>query len=140
MTLEIALVMRDPLRKEVIVEFENMDKSLSVHIPMSEFKSWCKENDLEKTDENADAFARDYLEGVINTDDTAQLMLKEIAALFNIGKADIYTFHCEEDWYTLTQSKTGYRLYKGEKKQNNFLVKEVYKAVMRSIDKPINLN
>lgn len=137
MNLEIATAFKDTMRKEIVVDFENIDKSLSIHIPLHEFKSWCKENDKDTSTDNIEPFVREYLHGVINLDDTAQYMLKEIWAIFAAGKSSTYTFNCEKEWYTITTGRYGYRLFKGEYKQGNADVKEVYKAVMRSLNKPM---
>lgn len=141
MTLEIVSAIKDGLRKSIIVEFENMDKTLSIHIPTSEYKAWCKENDVSRSDDsNIETFAREYLDGIINTDDTAQLLLKEIGGVLGMGTASLMTFKVDGYWYTLTNGRTGYRLYKEDARQSHPDVIQLYKTVIRSFNKPLNCN
>lgn len=80
----------------IIVDMENDDKSFKMLIPESEYRDWLKYNDLKWSYDHIKSFAAEYVYGIINTDDTANIILGNM-------------------FYALSRS---HKVYQNPKKQN----------------------
>lgn len=65
-------------KRNIIVEFENDDKILSLSIPKTEFREWIYLNSATEPDARLRDFVDEYIDGVINIDSTSNLLLAEI--------------------------------------------------------------
>lgn len=99
--------------KEILISYENADKAFTVGIPIAEYQEWLKTEDLGPRGSLAhiDKFAQHYMEGVINHDGTAELMIERIFEIMSKGvRCNTFYLNVFGGRYEIRNRSWGYRM------------------------------
>lgn len=132
MKLEIDSVGTDG--KIIRIYFLNIDKEMSLLIPIREYKDWLSVHNYPPKKEPLREFAEAYLEGVINHDSTADLLLEQAhKALQHLyGNQKNIIFYVEKQQYLIMKGKNQYRLFQDGRALTHLEIIDIYTAVMLS--------
>lgn len=110
--------------KGVTVSFTHIDNAFKIVIGSGYYKDWLFVNNLTHSEISLINFAEEYLSGVITTDNTGQILAKDILKI--AGK----TFEIGGYSYDIHKSRYGLYVYRDGKRISHQELVDLYRATL----------